>query len=156
MQKPPRKEPTFNPENRPKHTEEAQDGPELERSVDKSLTPTIRLTLYAVAALCLFILGERILDRYQRHLAIQALNEQLEAFDEQMEQMSAEQAARARATRERRAQTSTGQWLAKNCSDWQRSYESMQTQTARDEMRAKCRAYERFLETGVAPAGAPR
>ena len=159
MPEPPRREPVFDPERRsptPTEPERTPFDPESQPSDRPRLDPAVRFALYAVGALCLFILTERLVDRYHQRQALQVLTEQLEFAEENLEQISAEQAARVRATRARRARSTTGQWLAKNCSDWTRSYEDMPTETGRTEMRTHCAAYERYLSSGIAPAGAPR
>jgi hypothetical protein len=151
-----RKEPVFDPERAPSKPAEDDVPFPIQDTRNAPLPPAVRFTLYAVSALCLFVLVERIHDRYQAHRAMQYLNEQIEAFGDSLDQMSEEQAARVRATREQRARTTTGKWLAKNCADWTRSYEDMPTATGRAEMRTHCAAHERYLASGIAPAGAPR
>jgi t-SNARE complex subunit (syntaxin) len=54
------------------------------------------------------------------------------------------------ALRKQRASTNDGKWLAKNCSDWRRSYNQLKAATAEREMKRHCEIYERYLETGIA------
>ena len=120
------------------------------------LDPAVKLALFAASLLALVIVGDKLLDRYIQYRAMQALTQELERFENTMASISADQTARIRAQRRQRADTTTGKWLAKNCIDWRRSYESMPTETAQTEMRTHCSAYERFLSSGIAPPGSPR
>ena len=159
MSEPPRREPVFDPERRSATSDDAErtpNEPTPEPPARPRLDPAVRFALYAVGALCLFVLAERIIDRYHQRQALQVLTEQLELVEESFEQMSEEQAARVREQRRQRAGTTTGQWLAKNCADWTRSYDDMPTETGRAEKQKHCTAYRRYLASGVVPSGAPR
>lgn len=117
---------------------------------------TTRAALIVIAIAAVFWVADKLYDRYLQYHAMQVIERELEKLEATFESMSEEQAARARAQRRQRANTTTGQWLAKNCSDWQSSYESRATQMARAEMQTQCRAYQRYLETGLVPPGVPR
>lgn len=129
-------------------------------SQDK-LDPRLRLAALAVLFICSIFFIEWGIQKYYEYRANQALKEMMAGMEESIEASAAELRAmternrqeaenRRLALREQRASTNQGKWLAKNCSDWRRTYDDLKAATAEREMQRHCRLYERYLETGIA------
>ncbi len=115
-----------------------------------------KVAIFVIALAAAFWTADLLIDRYREYKAMQVLEQELAIFEATMDSIREEQDARVRAQRHQRASTTTGQWLAKNCSDWRASYEARATETAQTEMRNHCSAYQRYLSSGIVPSGAPR
>ena len=129
---------------------------EKTRKVDS----TVKIAMISLTMLALVLIGDTLLDRYNEYRAKQQIAQELEnlqaTLQSSMQSINEQSADRVRAQRQQRANSTTGKWLAKNCADWRRSYESRPTETAQSEMQAHCRIYENYLSTRIAPSGAPR
>jgi len=133
----------------------------------------------AIAAFVgLFFVGERLLAWHLRNQVIEQAREamaqiaqqvpnpvkeaqdELEEFSEKQkrraEEIQRENQARLAEIRRERESSTTGRWLAKNCSDWTRAWNQLEAETARKEMKRHCEIYKRYLQTGIAPPGTPR
>lgn len=115
--------------------------------------PSLKLAALAIVVACAVYIGDSALDSYREYQAMQFLNAQTKKFQNEME--SAQRIARARLQQQRqaRADTRTGKWLSKNCADWRRSHSVNPLPTSAAEMKRHCAAYERYLDTGIAPVG---
>jgi hypothetical protein len=112
------------------------------------IEPTIRLAAFAVLFVCAVLLIEWGTDKFSEYRAVQAANAAVAELEAANRARAAEAERRQRALRERRADTNQGKWLAKNCSDWRRTYDDLGAPTAQREMRRHCRIYQHYLDTG--------
>lgn len=130
-----------------------------------------KLLLLLIALIGLLFLAERMYAWYIARQALQQLTEISVDAQREMQstlsEISQQQQTRAASLqrqneerielqRKERAATATGYWLRKNCSDWQNAWQELGAETAKQEMEKHCDRYRRYLETGIAPAGAPR
>lgn len=146
------KEPTFSESgDQPNRDDELFDS-RLPRR-DK-LDPRLRLAAIAVVIACTIFVADRFYQRYMERQAVEELNEMFTGFadtaEAEMRQARAESERRMATLRKQRANTNQGKWLAKNCSDWRRTYEDLGSATAEREMKKHCRIYEKYLNTGIA------
>ena len=134
--------------------------PWVQQEKSSQTDPFVKIAMIALTALALVLIGDKLLDRYIQYRATQELVQGLENFQADMEStmqsINEQSAERTRAQRQQRANSTTGKWLAKNCADWRRSYETRPTETAQSEMQTHCRIYQNYLANGIAPPGAPR
>lgn len=125
------------------------------------LDPRLRLAAFAVLFIRLVLFIEWGIQKYHEYRANQALKEMMAGMERSIQASTAElramternrqEAERRRlALREKRASTNQGKWLAKNCSDWRRTYNDLKAATAEREMKRHCRLYEKYLDTGIA------
>ena len=165
-----RREPTFPGVSETRRTPEPADSPESDgRQPEQSGDNLIRIAVVVIAVASFLFVGERFYRWYVAHRALDQLSEVSEqAFDRaqaQLAELSASQrerlnevrrrnAERTEVIRRERAASTTGQWLSKNCQDWTRARDDLRAETAKAEMERACAAYERYLETAIAPSGA--
>jgi len=50
-----------------------------------------------------------------------------------------------------RANSRTGQFLAKSCEEWKATHQRYNNYTAQQEMQKACKQYQQYIDTGVAP-----
>jgi hypothetical protein len=100
---------------------------------------------------CIVFVVDRAWVHYQQYQAGKAVQNIVDQAQADLEAAGRANQASIERQRQARAQSSQGQWLAKNCQDWRRAAEDKRLQTAQEEMRRHCQAYERYLDTGQVP-----
>lgn len=89
---------------------------------------------------------------YQLRAALSSLNEGVDETATQVQSELQESAERRAAEqRERRRETDRGQALSRQCNEWRRAHNELDTYTTAQNMDKYCGAYDEYIQTGRIP-----
>lgn len=123
----------------------------VERSGWRAMSPIGIVVSIAFVFACMVFVVDRAWVHYQQYQAGKAAQNFIDQAQAELEAAGRANQASIERQRQARAQSSQGQWLAKNCQDWRRAAEDNRLPTAQEEMRRHCQAYQRYLDTGQVP-----